>query len=65
VTVAGARALAKSGRLTAADEVVLCITGNGLKTVQVVQGQIESLPLIAPSIREVNNLLDRAAAPAA
>ncbi len=65
VTVAGARALARSGRLTAADEVVLCITGNGLKTVEVVQDQIESLPVIAPSIREVNNLLDRAAAPAA
>jgi threonine synthase len=65
VTVAGARALARTGRLTADDEVVLCITGNGLKTAEVVQDQLDSLPVIAPSIREVRNLLSQTAAPAA
>jgi threonine synthase len=65
VTVAGAQALAKTGRLTAEDEVVLCITGNGLKTVDAVQNQLDSLPVIAPSMREVRNLLSQTAAPAA
>jgi threonine synthase len=64
VTVAGARALAKAGRLTKKDEVVLCITGNGLKTPDVVQDQLD-LPAIAPSIREVNSLMNRVEAPAA
>jgi threonine synthase len=64
VTVAGARALAKAGRLTKKDEVVLCITGNGLKTPDVMQDQLD-LPAIAPSIREVNSLMNRVEAPAA
>ncbi len=65
VTVAAARALAKANRLTADDEVVLCITGNGLKTLDVVRDQLDSLPVIAPSLREVRNLFNQTAAPAA
>ena len=43
VTVAAALALAESGHLKADDELVLCITGNGLKTVDVV-GRHHSRP---------------------
>src|SRR5205085_1945779 len=38
VTAAGALALARAGRLEREDEVVLCITGHGLKTLEAVQG---------------------------
>src|SRR5919106_436026 len=38
VTVAAALALARAGRLRPDDEVVLCITGNGLKTIEAMNG---------------------------
>ena len=53
VTVATARTLAKTGRLTADDEVVLCITGNGLKTTDAVSGSINIPEPIAPRLSEV------------
>jgi threonine synthase len=55
VTVAAAVALAQSGHLKPDDELVLCITGNGLKTVDVVGGgdTIRDLPTIAPRLREL------------
>ena len=58
VTVAGARALARAGYLTERDEVVLCITGNGLKTVEAIQGELAGGPVIAPRIRDVAALVD-------
>jgi threonine synthase len=57
VTVAAALALARDGRLRADDEVVLCITGNGLKTVEAVSGVLPEAPLIAPRLREVSALV--------
>jgi threonine synthase len=59
VTVAGALALAASGRFRADDEVVLCITGNGLKTVEALQGSLPDAPIIAPRIRELEALYGR------
>ncbi|MDQ3138055.1 MAG: threonine synthase [Gemmatimonadota bacterium] len=53
VTVAAALALAESGRLRPEDEVVLCITGNGLKTVEALQGALPDAPIIAPRIRDL------------
>jgi threonine synthase len=53
VTVAGALALAQAGRLRADDELVLCITGNGLKTVEALQGALPETPIIAPRIRDL------------
>ena len=47
-TVAGALALARAGRLGPEDEVVLCITGNGLKTIEALEGALPEAPLIAP-----------------
>jgi threonine synthase len=58
-TVAGALALARAGRLGAEDEVVLCITGNGLKTVEALQGVLPEAPVIAPKLRELEALHGR------
>ncbi|HET9598321.1 MAG TPA: threonine synthase [Anaeromyxobacteraceae bacterium] len=58
-TVAAALALSRAGRLGPDDEVVLCITGNGLKTVEAVQGALPEAPVVAPRLREVAALVDR------
>ncbi len=57
VTVAGALALAAEGQFRAGDEVVLCITGNGLKTVDAVAPALAPAPLIAPRLAEVRALV--------
>ncbi|MEP7346191.1 MAG: threonine synthase, partial [Gemmatimonadaceae bacterium] len=57
VTVAAAASLASSGELKASDEVVLCITGNGLKTVDALDGALAPIPLIDPRLRDVAALL--------
>jgi threonine synthase len=57
VTVAAAKSLAASGQLSPDDEVVLCITGNGLKTIDAV---VDTLPVpepILPRLAEVSKLL--------
>jgi threonine synthase len=59
VTVAGALALAAAGRLRPDDEVVLCITGNGLKTVDAVADTIRDVPTIAPKLRELSALVEQ------
>jgi threonine synthase len=53
VTVAAAVALARGGRLRPNDEIVLCITGNGLKTPEAVADAVPAAPVIAPRLREV------------
>ena len=58
VTVAGAQALARAGKLTPEDEVVLCITGNGLKTVEAVAPHLAETPIVNPKVREVAALVD-------
>lgn len=52
-TVAAALALAGEGRFSPDDEVVLCITGNGLKTVEALQGVLPESPIIDARLREV------------
>jgi threonine synthase len=59
VTVAGALALSASGHLRPDDEVVLCITGNGLKTVDAVSDVLRDLPIIPPKLRELSALVDQ------
>jgi threonine synthase len=59
VTVAGAIALAASGHLKPDDEVVLCITGNGLKTVDAVPDLLRDLPIISPKLRELSALVEQ------
>jgi threonine synthase len=58
-TVSAALALAEAGRFREEDEVVLCITGNGLKTVEALQGSLPDAPIIAPRIRELEALHGR------
>ena len=60
-TVAAARELAATGRLRADDEVVLCITGNGLKTVEAVQPVLPESPVVLPRLREVVALVNATA----
>jgi threonine synthase len=55
-TVAGALALAKAGRLGPDDEVVLCITGNGHKTIEALSGALPEAPVIAPRLKELEAL---------
>ncbi len=61
VTLAGALALAAEGRFQPDDEVVLCITGNGLKTVDAVSDTASDLPIIAPKLRELAALVEQLA----
>jgi threonine synthase len=57
VTIAAALELAKAGRLTADDELVLCITGNGLKTIDAVRDVLPAAPVVDPKVREVAALV--------
>jgi threonine synthase len=52
-TVAAALALSRAGRLREDDELVLCITGNGLKTTEAVSGVLPESPVIDARLREV------------
>jgi threonine synthase len=60
-TVAAAVALAECGQLRGDDEVVLCITGNGLKTTEAVRDILPDAPVIAPKVREVAALVEHSA----
>jgi len=62
VTVAAALALARAGRLGPEDEVVLCITGHGLKTIEAVSGVLPECPTISPKLREVAALVEASGA---
>jgi threonine synthase len=59
VTVAAALALARGGRLGPKDEVVLCVTGHGLKTLDAVREALPEAPVIAPRLREVAALVEQ------
>jgi threonine synthase len=57
VTVAVARKLIEQGRLPRDEEIVLCITGNGLKTQDAVAGCLEKPAVIKPSLAAFEPLL--------
>jgi len=57
VTVGAARKLIASGRIPAGDSAVLCITGNGLKTLDAVVSHVGQPREIKPSLREFEALL--------
>jgi threonine synthase len=63
VTVAVARKLIEQGRIPRDEEIVLCITGNGLKTQDAVVEQLEEPVVIAPSLEEFSGLLSDATSP--
>lgn len=58
VTVGVAKKLIASGRIPANDSVVLCITGNGLKTLDAVAGHVGKTREIRPSLREFEALIE-------
>ena len=57
VTVGVAKKLIASGKIPAKDSAVLCITGNGLKTLDAVNGHCGHAKEIKPSLREFEALL--------
>jgi threonine synthase len=64
VTVAVARKLIEQGRIPRDEEVVLCITGNGLKTQEAVNGAVEKPEVINPSLEAFETLVERMGEPA-
>lgn len=58
VTVGAAKKLIASGKIPANDSAVLCITGNGLKTLDAVAGHVGHTREIRPSLREFEALLE-------
>jgi len=58
VTVGVAKKLVASGKIPAEDSVVLCVTGNGLKTLDAVQGHVGAPVGIKPSLREFEQLIE-------
>ena len=57
VTVGVAKKLIASGKIPARDSAVLCVTGNGLKTLDAVTGYAGQAREIRPSLREFEALL--------
>ncbi len=57
VTVGVARKLIANGKISAKDSAVLCVTGNGLKTLDAVNGHCGHPREIKPSLREFEALL--------
>ncbi len=66
VTVACAKKLIASGAIPSGEEVVLCITGHGLKTQEAIAGRCGEPRLISPSLREFESVVgaELAGAPA-
>jgi threonine synthase len=60
VTVAVARKLIDQGRIPRDEEIVLCITGNGLKTQEAVSDAVEKLVVIKPSLDDFEPLVEKA-----
>ncbi len=61
VTVGCAKKLIASGRIPADDSAVLCITGNGLKTLDAVAGHVGHTRDIRPSLRDFDALVEKEA----
>jgi len=59
VTVGCARKLFRQGRIKPEETTVLCITGNGLKTTDVLSGQFEAEAPIAPKLAEFERYLGK------
>lgn len=52
VTLAVTRKLIEQGRIPRDEEIVICVTGNGLKTQDAVSGHVERLQVIRPALEE-------------
>jgi len=58
VTVGVAKKLIESGKIPANDSAVICVTGNGLKTLEAMVGNVGQPQEIKPSLREFEALLE-------
>jgi threonine synthase len=58
VTVGVAKKLIDTGKIGPNDSAVLCVTGNGLKTLEAMAGHVGKPREIKPSLREFEALLD-------
>src|SRR5262249_6283162 len=63
VTLAVTRKLIEQGRIPRHEEIVVCVTGNGLKTQDAVSDVLEKPALIGPSLDEFTTVFDGAAVP--
>lgn len=59
VTVASAIRLIESGKIDRDSSTVLCITGNGLKTKEALEGQYAAISSIEPSLASFDTLFDQ------
>ncbi len=64
VTVAVTRKLIEQGRIPRDEEIVICVTGNGLKTQDAVADRLEQLAVIRPSLAEFEPLVEGTKEPA-
>ena len=58
VTLAVAKKLIEQGKIPRDEEIVLCVTGNGLKTQDAVAGLLERPVVIKPSLEEFEPLVE-------
>lgn len=58
VTVAVAKKLLEQGKIPANEEIVLCITGNGLKTQDAVEEKLGETAIIGTSLEEFESLME-------
>jgi threonine synthase len=63
VTVAVARKLIEQGRIPRDQEIVLCITGNGLKTQEAIADSLEKPALIKPSLEAFEAIVESSREP--
>jgi threonine synthase len=61
VTVAAAEKLLAAGRILPGETTVLCITGNGLKTTEALNGQFQTLEAVPPQLRAFEAFLAESA----
>jgi len=59
VTVAVTKKLIEQGKLPRDESIVICITGNGLKTLEAVIDKVEKPPVIEANIEEFNALMEK------
>ncbi len=57
VTLGCARKLIEAGRIPKDESIVVCITGNGLKTLEALDGRVEVPRVIGPSLAEFDALV--------
>lgn len=62
VTLAVAQKLIEAGRIPRDEEIVICVTGNGLKTQDAVAPVLDKLVVIKPALEEVERLVEKSEA---